>query len=100
MFNKPILRNSYVQPEFSVGLEATAVLCVLKSTANNANPTVVNPNAVDVNGNPVYKPGELVTVIRKQGGQTYMYTYDLRIFVESYNYLRVMGGVASLVFSS
>jgi hypothetical protein len=100
MFNKPILRNSYVQPTFSVGLEATATLCVLKSTANNANPTVVNPNAVDANGNLLYKPGEIVTVIRKQGGQTYTYTYDVRIFVESYNYLRVMGGVASLVFSS
>ena len=100
MFNRPILRNSYVQPPYTLGLNTSATVCVLKSTANSANPTIVNPNAVDRAGNAIYKPGDLVTVIRKQDAQTYLYTYNLRIFVESYNYLRVIGGVASLAFSS
>ena len=100
MFNRPILRNSYVQPAYTLALETSNVVCVVKSTANNANPTIVNPNAVDRNGQLVYKPSELVTIVRKQDAQTYLYTYNVRIFVESYNYLRVIGGVASLVFSS
>ena len=101
MFNRPILRNSYVQPPLTLGLNAGGgTVCVVKSTANSANPTIVNPNAVDRLGNLVYKPGDLVTIIRKQDSQTYLYTYNVRIFVESYNYLRVIGGVASLVFSS
>jgi hypothetical protein len=100
MFNRPILRNSYVQPPYTLGFETTNTVCILKNTANNANPTIVNPNAVDKQGRLVYKPGELITIVRKQDAQTYLYTYNVRIFVESYNYLRVIGGVASLVFSS
>jgi len=100
MFNRPILRNSYVLPAYTLGLNSTATVCVLKSTANSPNPTIVNPAAVDRLGNLLYKPGDVVTVIRKQDAQTYLYTYNVRIFVESYNYLRVIGGVASLVFSS
>jgi len=100
MFNKPILRNSYVQPEFTILLETNATVCILKSTANNANPTIVNPAAVDAYGKLLYGPRDIITVVRKQDAQTYKYTYNVRIFVESYNYLRVIGGVASLVFSS
>jgi Major capsid protein N-terminus/Large eukaryotic DNA virus major capsid protein len=100
MFNKPILRNTYVQPPLTTAFNTTTTVCVLKSTANSPNPTIVNPNAVNAQGQLVYRPGELVTIIRKQDAQTYEYTYDVRIFVESYNYLRVIGGVASLMFSS
>jgi len=100
MFNKPILRNSYVQPEFTILLETNATVCILKSTANNPNPTIVNPAAVDAFGKLLYNPRDIITVVRKQDAQTYKYTYNVRIFVESYNYLRVIGGVASLVFSS
>ena len=102
MFNRPILRNSYVQPPLTniFNVNSTPTVCVLKSTANNPNPTIVNPNAINAQGQLVYRPGDLVTVVRKQDAQTYQYTYDLRIFIESYNYLRVTGGVASLMFSS
>jgi hypothetical protein len=101
MFNRPILRNTYVLPPFTTAFNITTpTVCVLKSTANSANPTIVNPNAVNAQGQLVYRPSELVTIVRKQDAQTYQYTYDLRIFVESYNYLRVIGGVASLMFSS
>jgi hypothetical protein len=102
MFNKTILRNSYVQPPLTTPNVTTTTVCVLKSTANNPNPTVVlNPNATDPDtGKPLYNPEQLVTIIRKSDAQTLQYSYNVRAYVESYNYLRVIGGIANVVFSS
>lgn len=102
MFNKTILRNTYVEPPLTSPGATTTTLCVLKSTANNPNPTVVlNPNAVDPDtGKPLYKPDQLVTIIRKSDAQTLQYSYNVRAYVESYNYLRVLSGIANVVFSS
>jgi hypothetical protein len=99
-FNKTILRNTYVQPPIVGGPTQPAVVCILKSTAQNPNPTVVNPNAVDQFGRPLYKPDELVTVVQKGVSNTLQYSFNVRAFVESYNFLRVMGGIANVVFSS
>lgn len=103
-FNKTILRNTYVEPPLGSYLGVTAPpneVCVLKSTANNPNPTVVNPNAVDsTTGKLIYSPTEIVRVIRKTEANTLAYTFNVRAFVESYNFLRVMGGIANVVFSS
>lgn len=102
-FNKTILRNTYVEPPLGVVVGMTAPpneVCVLKSTANNPNPTVINPNATDQQGNLLYKPTEYVRVIRKTEANTLAYTFRVRAFVESYNFLRVMGGIANVVFSS
>jgi len=98
-FNKTILRNTYVQPAYT-GPVQTATVCVLKSTANSANPTIVNPAARGTNGQLLYSPDELVTIIRKGDAQTYQYTFNVRAYTESYNFLRVLGGVANVVFSS
>jgi hypothetical protein len=101
MFNKTILRNTYVQPPLSASPSTSGtVVCVLKSTAGNPNPTIVNPNAVGTNGKPLYSRDELVTVIRKTDAQTLQYSYNVRAYVESYNFLRVLGGIANVVFSS
>lgn len=102
MFNKTILRNTYVQPPLTSPGATTTTVCVLKSTANNPNPTVVlNPNATDPNtGKPLYSPEDLVRIIRKSDAQTLQYTYNVRAYVESYNYLRVLSGIANVVFSS
>lgn len=101
MFNKTILRNSYVQPPM-VSPNTVTTQCILKSTVFNPNPTVIpNPNILDPNtGKPLYSPDDLVTVITKSNAATLAYSYNVRAFVESYNFLRVMGGVASVVFSS
>jgi hypothetical protein len=101
MFNKTILRNTYVQPEFSTPTNITTQ-CILKSTAGNPNPTVVtNPNAVDAQtGKLLYSPDELITIVNKGTSQTFTYTYNVHAYVESYNFLRVLGGVANVVFSS
>jgi hypothetical protein len=98
MFNKTILRNTYVEPPLNSALGVSSdpsEVCVLKSTASNPNPTVV---PADRTGN--YRPDELVRLIRKTEATTLAYTYNVRAFVESYNFLRVMGGIANVVFSS
>ena len=99
-FNKTILRNTYVQPAYTTSAQAPTVVCILKSTAGNPNPTVVNPNALGTNGKPLYSPSDLVTVVNKANTQTFAYTYITNVYVESYNFLRVLGGVANVVFSS
>jgi hypothetical protein len=111
MFNKTILRNTYVLPPYSAvsqGVDpATGLpvgtICVLKSTATSSNPVIVtNPNARDPYGNLIYKPSELVTVLNKAtiNNQTFQYTYTTRVYVQSYNFLRIIGGIGNVVFSS
>ena len=96
-FNKTILRNTYVQPPLSsvFGVSSPpSVICVLKSTAGSPNPTIVNP------ANYVDNPDLIMTIIRKTPANTLAYTYNVRAFIESYNFLRVIGGIANVVFSS
>jgi hypothetical protein len=102
MFNKTVLRNTYVQPPLTAPNNTVTTICVLKSTASSPNPTIIqNPNAVDPDtGKPLYKPDQLVTIVRKSDSQTLQYSYNVRAYVESYNYLRVIGGIANVVFSS
>jgi hypothetical protein len=94
-FNKVILRNTYVQPPLG-GPNALSLpeVCVLKATANSPNPTIVNPmDYIDT-------PDAIVTIVRKMPSNTLSYSYNVRAFVESYNFLRVIGGTANVVFSS
>lgn len=96
-FNKTILRNTYVQPPSPSTLvpnPISAGICILKSTANNPNPTIVDP------ANYTNNPELIVTIFRKTANNTLKYTYNVRAFVESYNFLRVIGGIANVVFSS
>ena len=101
-FNKTILRNTYVQPPLTVAPTTITSVCVLKSTAGNPNPTVVlNPNAIDtLTGKPLYNPDQLLTIIRKGDAQTLQYSFNVRAYTESYNFLRVLGGIGNVMFSS
>ena len=103
MFNKTILRNTYVQPPLALtqnNNNTPTSYCILKSTASNPRPTRVNPRAVDENGKLLYSPNDIVRIIAKTDANTLAYTYNVRAYTESYNYLRVIGGVANVVFSS
>jgi Major capsid protein N-terminus/Large eukaryotic DNA virus major capsid protein len=104
MFNRTLLRNTLISPPYTTSTQSgTGILqqCVLKSTVNNPNPTVVNPNAVDQYGNPLYTPDQLVTIITKAPNTTvYQYTYTVTAYTESYNFLRIVGGIGNVVFSS
>ena len=73
----------------------------LKKILLRIRPTiVVNPNAIGPNGKPLYSPNDVVRIISKTDANTLAYTYTVRAYTESYNYLRVIGGVANVVFSS
>jgi hypothetical protein len=91
-FDKTILRNTYIQPQITSSNPTTTSVCVLKSTANNPKPTIVNPAD--------YTPDQVVTVFQRSSGNTYTYTYTTRVFIESYNFLRIIGGIANVSFST
>ena len=99
-FDRTTLRNSYIQPPLILSPTQGNTVCILKSTAQSPNPTVVNPNAKNAQGQLLYTPNDILTIVRKTDAQTLAYTYNVRAFVESYNFIRVMGGVANVVFSS
>jgi hypothetical protein len=101
-FNKTILRNTYVQPPLASLLGVVSLpaeVCILKSTAGNANPTLVPRRLVGTTNAP-YTPDEVIRIVQKTSANTLAYTYTVRVFIESYNFFRVMGGVANVVFSS
>jgi hypothetical protein len=101
MFNKTVLRNTYIDPPLTTNsFPVQPQTCILRSTANNPKPTVVNLNAVSTTGQKLYKPEDVITIIRKTDANTLQYSYNVRAYVESYNFLRVLGGVANVVFSS
>jgi len=110
MFNKTILRNTYVQPPLVTTSNnpnnntPPAPVCVLKSTLNAPTPTIVNPLALGQNGQLLYSPQDVITIVPStqvtNAVKTLQYNFVVRAYVESYNYLRVMGGIANVVFSS
>lgn len=102
-FNKTILQNTYIQPPLASYAGVTVAptqICVLKSTANSPHPVQVDPTLKDKSGKLVYNPSDVVTVVQLAGSNSLAYTFTVRAYVESYNFLRVMGGIANVVFSS
>ena len=108
MFNKTLLRNTLILPPSAPGdipANASTTVCILKSTAGSKNPLVItNPNIIDPNtGKPLYGPEDVITIVSKSNGTplaTYEYTYTVRAYVQSYNFLRILGGIGNVVFSS
>ena len=97
--NKAILRLALQQPlpaPSQSGAGTTTVVTVLKSTVFSQNPTVI-PQALCS----LYTDDQLVKVVRNADGNiVFSYTYTLRVYVESYNFLRIVSGLANLVFAS
>jgi hypothetical protein len=101
MFNKTIFRTQLLTPSDpnTSGSTCPAQLsivkteeCVYKDTVFNPAPTVVlNPAAAN--------PKDVLSIYRNVPG-LYPYTYSGRFYVESFNYLRIMSGVANIAFSS
>jgi hypothetical protein len=107
MFNKIVLRLTLQQPlPQSVtqdGAPTTSIVCVLKSTVFSQNPTIIpaaQANAVDANGNRIYKEGDLVTFVQGNDNVIFTYTYNVGVYVESINFLRIVSGLGNLVFAS
>lgn len=106
MFNKTLLRNTLILPPYTEGVQSGAAVitqCVLKSSLGSQNPVVVpNPNVTDDRGRLLYSKNDLVTIVTKvpAAGNVFKYTYRMRAYVQSYNFLRIMGGLGNVVFSS
>jgi hypothetical protein len=105
MFNKTLLRNTFVLPPYTDNLlpNDLQTQCVLKSSLGSPNPVVIaNPNATNDRGQRIYSKNDLVTIVTKvpNSGNIFKYTYRIRAYVQSYNFLRIMGGLGNVVFSS
>lgn len=101
MFNKSILRTQLLTPASPSTTGAPCPppvtttkteVCVYKDTVFNPSPTVVlNPGAAN--------PKDVLSIYQTSSG-VYPYTYSGRFYVESFNYLRIMSGIANIAFSS
>jgi hypothetical protein len=102
MFNKVILRTTLQQPLPLAVLPGTGngatqtAVCVLRSTVFNQNPTIIPPGNISL-----YSPNEVVQLIQTVNNNIlFTYTYNLGVYVESVNFLRIVSGLANLVFAN
>jgi len=91
MFNKTILRLTTQDPPYTQNSQVTST-CVVKSTVFNQRPTPVNSAGLN--------PEQVVTVVTKTAQDVRAFTYNVRAYVEAYNFLRITRGIANVVFSS
>jgi hypothetical protein len=107
MFNKVILRLSLQQPLAAAVISSTNstgavtetptsnIVCVVKSTIFSQNPVVVPAAQIGL-----YDPSELVTVVQANNNIVFTFTYNVGVYVESTNFLRIVSGLGNLVFAS
>jgi hypothetical protein len=96
LFNKVILRLSLQQPlPLSLAQASTSIVWVLKSTVFSQMPTVIPANQVSL-----YDPSELVQVVQTNDNVIFVFTYNVGVYVEAINFLRIVSGLGKLVFAS
>lgn len=99
MFNRVILRLTLQTPlplsVTSNGAPTSTIVCVLRSTVFSPNPTVI-PAGQIAN----YDPSEVVSVVQTNDNVIFTFTYNVGVYVESINFLRIVSGLGSLVFAS
>jgi hypothetical protein len=108
MFNKIILRVTLQTPlplsVTSDNAPSTSVVCVLTSSLFSSSLTIVPPesaNLIDARtGKPLYPPGTLTTVVQSNNNVIFTFTYNVGVYVESVNFLRIVSGLGNLVFAS
>ena len=106
LFNKVVLRLTLQQPlPTTAGVAAQETVCVLKSTVFSPNPVIVTAAQLALtnpDGTLLYPPDTIVSVVRNTGGENiiFAYTYNLGVYVESINFLRIVSGLANFVFAN
>ena len=99
LFNKVVLRLTLQQPTplsvTSEGGATSSIVCVVKSTVFSQNPVIVPQAQISL-----YDPSELVTVVQTNDNVIFVYTYNIGVYVESINFLRIVSGLGNLVFAS
>ena len=99
MFNRTILRLTLQTPlplsVTSDGAPTSTVVCVLRSTVFSPNPTVIPAAQI-----PLYDPSDVVSVVQSNNNVIFTFTYNVGVYVEAINFLRIVSGLGSLVFAS
>jgi hypothetical protein len=99
LFNRTILRLTLQTPlplsVTSGGSTTSTIVCVLKSTVFSPNPTVIPAGQVAL-----YDPSEIVSVVQTNDNVIFTFTYNVGVYVEAINFLRIVSGLGSLVFAS
>ncbi len=99
MFNRTILRLTLQTPlpltVTSDGGATSTIVCVLKSTVFSPNPTVIPAGQIGL-----YDPSEIVSVVQTNDNVIFTFTYNVGVYVEAINFLRIVSGLGSLVFVS
>lgn len=98
MFNKIILRLTLQQPlpeSVNNPTQLSQQVCVVRSTLFSPNPVVVPAGQQGL-----YDPNELVTVVQTNDNVNFIFLYNVGVYVESMNFLRIVSGLANLVFAS
>ena len=106
MFNKVTLRLTLQQPlPTAAGVASQQTVCVLKSTVFSPNPVIITAAQLALtnpDGTLLYPPDTIVSVVRNTNGDSviFAYTYNLGVYVESINFLRIVSGLANFVFAN
>jgi hypothetical protein len=98
MFNKTILRLTLQQPvPTAMGVASQRVENVLKSSIFSPNPVIIPTAQCNL-----FTPDQLVTVVVNANGDSiiFAYTYNVGVYVESINFLRITSGLANFVFAN
>lgn len=99
MFNRTILRLTLQTPlPLSVstgGGPTSTIVCVLKSTVFSPNPTIIPAGQIAL-----YDPSEVVSVVQTNDNVIFTFTYNVGVYVEAINFLRIVSGLGNLVFAS
>jgi hypothetical protein len=104
MFNKTYFQYTLLVPPVVATAQTTQdPVCVVKSTANTNSPVPVPAGSTEsVDGRPpIIEPGNTITIY---SAPTNLYVqfqgYNSVIYIESYNFVKVMNGQANVVFST
>jgi hypothetical protein len=107
VFNRTILRLTLQTPlPLTVtpgGQSTSTVVCVLRSTVFSPNPTIIpaaQVNALNPDGTRLYDPSEIVSVVQTNDNVIFTFTYNVGVYVEAINFLRIVSGLGNLVFAS
>ena len=103
--NKVVLRVSLQQPlPVSAVSAAQGVVCSLKSTALSQNPVIIPPGDLlpQADGTYLYTSDQVISIVPSVANNNiiFSYTYTVGVYVESINYLRIVSGLANLVFAT
>ena len=99
MFNRTILRLTLQTPlplsVTSGNAPTSTIVCVLRSTVFSPNPTVIPAAQIGL-----YDPSEIVSVVQTNDNVIFTFTYNVGVYVEAINFLRIVSGLGNLVFAS